>query len=107
MGGWIEKTLDPQLKKVKAKDFCTLMHLHEAARPIKQVPEADDFPFCSSMTPTEVNIALGAFARLKKRFEVEPPDEDEQDGFEFVMAEMNDRLRGATRRRCGLVNFLY
>jgi hypothetical protein len=106
VGGWIEEHLDPLLDKVKAKDFCHLMHLHAAALPMR-IPAAKDFPFCSSMTVDEVNRAHGAFKRLELRLKTEPLDREMKEGIDYVMNEMRERLGGATRRRSGLVNFLY
>jgi hypothetical protein len=105
MGGWIEELADPLLKKVKSKDFCHLLHLHKERPPIK-IPKCDS-PFVSYLTLAEVNGAIGSFARVEMRVENEELAADARGAVDFVLQELDTRLRGATRRRSGLVSFMY
>jgi hypothetical protein len=106
VGEWIEELIDPLLEQVKSRDFCTIMALHKPKLPLP-IPKPTEVPFVTQLTAVEVMPVLGAFSRIEARVKAEPVDEDVREDFDYVMLEIKERLRGATKRRRGLVSFLY
>jgi len=110
IGGWIEETLDPLLKKVKARDFCRMMGLHGKPKPPIPIPTPKDYPFCSSLSPAEVIAARDAFVRLEKHVRTATAKEvtdDQRELLEFVIPEMKSRLVPTAKKSRGMVVFLY
>jgi hypothetical protein len=105
-GEWIEKVLDPLLKKVRAKDFHKLMHLNTLKLPLP-IPKPKDVPWVTTLQPAEVATMLGALARVEARATTEKLRADHREALDFVLPELTGRLRGASKRRRGLVTFLY
>jgi hypothetical protein len=106
MGSWIDDILDPLLKKVGGKPFCKAMHLDVQKLPMR-VPTPKEEPFCTALPPADVATFLGALARVATRIGKDPPDVETAETLDYVLGELNTRLRGASRRRRGLVSFLY
>lgn len=106
VGEWIEDIYDPLARKVKGKQFDYAMGLHPDRLPVP-IPKPKEEPYCSSLPPAGVKAMLVTVERMKAKSKTDEPDGDTQDTLEYVFAELDARLKGAARKRRGLVHFMY
>jgi hypothetical protein len=65
------------------------------------------YPYVTSLQPAEIATMTGALARVAIRAKTEKLRPAQRDALDYVVGDLSLRLKGASRRRRGLVTFVY